>query len=83
MPPFRTTDHRGDSGERRSLDPPTYSVSAFCEAHGISRGFLYQLWTEGRGPRRTKLGRRTFITGEAAATWRARMEADTPSLGSP
>lgn len=64
-------------------DPPTYTVPAFCEAHGISRGFLYQLWSEGRGPRRTKLGRRTFITGEAAALWRARMENETPQLGSP
>lgn len=58
-------------------DPPVYSVPAFCEAHGISRGYLYQLWTEGRGPRRTKLGRRTLITGEAAARWRRRMEEET------
>jgi hypothetical protein len=61
-------------------DPPLYNVSAFCEAHDISRGYLYQLWTEGRGPRRTKLGRRTVITGEAAAEWRRRMERETHQL---
>lgn len=59
-------------------DPPLYNVPAFCEAHDISRGYLYQLWSEGRGPRRTKLGRRTVITGEAAAEWRHRMERETP-----
>lgn len=31
-------------------DPPLYNVPAFCEAHDISRGYLYQLWSEGRGP---------------------------------
>jgi hypothetical protein len=59
------------------LDPPTYSVRQFCHAHNISRGYLYQLWNEGRGPRRTKLGRRTLISGESAAAWRRRMEQET------
>lgn len=59
-------------------DPPTYTVDAFCKAHHISRAYLYQLWTEGRGPRRTKLGRRTLISGESAAAWRRRMEEETP-----
>lgn len=63
-------------------DPPLYNVPAFCEAHDISRGYLYQLWSEGRGPRRTKLGRRTVITGEAAAEWRRRMERATAQLSS-
>lgn len=59
------------------LDPATYTVASFCEAHNISRSYLYWLWAEGRGPRRTKLGRRTLISGEAAAEWRLRMEAET------
>lgn len=63
-------------------DPPLYNVTAFCRAHDISRGYLYQLWSEGRGPRRTKLGRRTVITGEAAAEWRRQMERETPQLSS-
>lgn len=59
------------------LDPVTYTVSSFCEAHGISRSYLYRLWSEGRGPVRTKIGRRTLISGEAAAAWRRRMQAQT------
>lgn len=58
-------------------EPPVYTVSAFCAAHHIARSFLYQLLREGRGPRVMKLGRRTFITREAAAEWRARMEKET------
>ena len=61
----------------RHLDPPTYSVNAFCEAHHISRAYLYRLWNEGRGPRRTKIGRRTLISRESAAAWRRRMEQET------
>jgi len=58
-------------------EPPVYTVSAFCAAHHIARSFLYLLLREGRGPRIMKLGRRTFITREAAAAWRARMEQET------
>jgi predicted DNA-binding transcriptional regulator AlpA len=58
-------------------DPPIYSVSAFCEAHHIARSFFYQLLPEGRAPRVTKLGRRTFVTREAAAEWRRRIEQET------
>jgi predicted DNA-binding transcriptional regulator AlpA len=58
-------------------DPPVFSVPAFCEAHGISRGYLYQLWSEGAGPRRMKVGRRTLISRDAAAAWRRRMEEET------
>jgi predicted DNA-binding transcriptional regulator AlpA len=60
-----------------SLDPAAYTVSGFCEEHHISRSYLYRLWSERRGPRRTKLGRRTLISGEAAAAWRRQMEVET------
>lgn len=66
-----------DSTAPRPLDPPAYTVARFCEQHHISRSYLYELWRDGRGPRRTKLGRRTLITGEAAAAWRLRMERET------
>jgi hypothetical protein len=58
-------------------DPPVYSIAEFCETHRIARSFLYVLLREGQGPRVMKLGRRTFITREAAAEWRARMERET------
>jgi len=68
------------SHPRSVTDQPTYTVDAFCEAHHISRAFLYRLWSQGHGPARTKLGRRTLISGEAAARWRRRMEEPTPPL---
>lgn len=51
-----------------------FDISTFCEVHKISRSFLYKLIAEQRGPRVMKLGRRTLISAEAAAEWRARME---------
>jgi predicted DNA-binding transcriptional regulator AlpA len=58
-------------------DPPVYTVTGFCEAHHIARSFFYSLLHAGRAPRITKLGRRTFITREAAAEWRTRMEQES------
>ena len=51
-----------------------FDVPTFCIAHKISRSFFYKLLSEGRGPRLLKLGKRTLISAEAAAEWRARME---------
>lgn len=60
------------------MNQPVYTVAEFCAAHGnISRVMLYKLWNEGRGPRRMSVGRRVLITAEAAADWRARMEAES------
>ena len=58
-------------------DPPFYDVASFCAAHQISRAYLYTLWSDGKGPRRTKLGRRTLITGQAAQAWRRKLEQET------
>jgi len=51
-------------------DPAVYTVTDFCEEHRISRSYLYRLWSEGRGPRRTKVGRRTSSSGEAETVQR-------------
>jgi len=53
------------------------SVPAFCVDHGVSRSLFYRLIKEGRGPRLTKIARRTLISAEAAAEWRAKMERET------
>jgi predicted DNA-binding transcriptional regulator AlpA len=53
------------------------SVPAFCRDHGVSRSLFYRLLKEGQGPRLTKVARRTLISAEAAAEWRARMERQT------
>jgi predicted DNA-binding transcriptional regulator AlpA len=53
-----------------------FSVEQFCESHGnISRSFFYKLLAAGQGPRLMKVGRRVLISEEAAADWRASMEA--------
>jgi predicted DNA-binding transcriptional regulator AlpA len=52
-----------------------YSVSEFCEAHGLGRATFYQLLKDRkRAPRIIKVGSRTLISVESAAEWRARME---------
>lgn len=51
-----------------------YDVSGFCKAHKISRALFYSLLKAGKGPRITKLGRRTLITKEAAGEWRASVD---------
>jgi predicted DNA-binding transcriptional regulator AlpA len=57
--------------------PSMLSVPAFIADHGISRSLFYRLLKEGRGPRLTKIARRTLVSSEAAAEWRARMERET------
>lgn len=60
------------------MGKPCYTVAEFCAEHGgISKVLFYKLIKEGRGPRLMKVGRRTLITAEAAAEWRAQMERDS------
>lgn len=59
-----------DASEQREA----YSVDSFCDAYGIGRTLLYRLWSEGKGPRRMKVGERTLISREAAARWRRELE---------
>lgn len=59
--------------------PPTaaYDIPEFCAAHNISRAFFYKLIKSGRGPTLIKIGRRTLISKESAARWRARLDAQS------
>ena len=52
----------------------TFSVEEFCVAHGMSRASFYQYLKQGDGPTIMKVGHRTFVSAEAAAEWRRRME---------
>jgi len=54
-------------------EPAAYSITAFCEAHGIGRSFFYLLRKDGLAPRVMKVGRRRLISKEEAARWRASM----------
>ena len=57
--------------------PAALSVPEFCDTHRISRALFYVLQRENAGPRLMRVRGRTLITAEAAAEWRARMEAAT------
>ncbi len=65
------------------MDQLAFSIDGFCESHNITRGFLYQLWQQGRGPTRMKVGSRTLISVEAAAEWRRKMEVPQQDAGAP
>ena len=52
-----------------------FSIDEFCEAHRISRSTFYKLRQVGKGPRTMTVLSRTLISAEAAAEWRAKMEA--------
>ena len=55
-------------------DQDAFSINQFCARHGFSRGKFYQLTADER-PRIFRVGRRIFISREAAEEWRRRMEA--------
>jgi len=60
------------------MNKPSFTIPEFCANHGnISKSFFHKLVNEGKAPRITKIGRRTLISAEAAAEWRATMEAQT------
>lgn len=63
------------SGVAAQVSPFAFTVTEFCEAHRLSRALLYKLLRDGQGPRYFKAGRRTLISAESAAQWRAAMEA--------
>jgi predicted DNA-binding transcriptional regulator AlpA len=62
-------------------DDQLLPVSKFCSEHGISRSLFYRLVNDGRGPRLTRIGRRTLISSNAAAAWRMRMEQESVGAG--
>jgi hypothetical protein len=48
-----------------------FTIAEFCDAHRISRSWLYGEWKAGRGPKVKEIGTKKIITAEAAAEWRA------------
>jgi hypothetical protein len=43
----------------------SYTIDEFCKAERISRGFLYKLWAQGKGPRFYYVGTVRRISPEA------------------
>ncbi len=56
--------------ETQASPDAMYDVNSFCKAHKIGRTTFYELIKQGRGPRLSKIGRRTLISAEDAAVWR-------------
>jgi len=52
----------------------SFGIKEFCASHGISRAQFYVLKDEGRAPRTYTVGRRRYVSAEAAAEWRRQME---------
>ena len=53
------------------------SINQAAELAGIRRGLLYKMIAEGRGPRLTKVGRRSVILTESLRQWLTQLEAIT------
>ena len=63
------------------MTPDTYTVDAFAKAEGISRGMVYRLWQQGRGPRYYMVGNRRRISHEARIEWQRQLEAEALNRG--
>lgn len=55
-----------------------FSISEFCQLHGLGRTTYYQMEREGKAPRVMRVGKRVLISAEAAADWRSAMERKQP-----
>ena len=53
----------------------SYTVNEFCAAERISRGMLYKLWSQCKGPRFYYVGTVRRISHEARIEWHQRLEA--------
>jgi predicted DNA-binding transcriptional regulator AlpA len=53
------------------------NINEACKIAGISRAMLYKLLKLKKGPRITKIGRRSFVSSDALETWLKQMELIT------
>lgn len=51
-----------------------YAIREFCRSARISASFFYRLCREGQGPTTFKVGRRRYVSVEAARAWLERRE---------
>src|SRR5208282_2473262 len=56
-------------------EPAVMSVPEFCAWAKISRSTLYQMWTDGTGPKFFKAGTATRISRQAVVQWLLEREA--------
>lgn len=58
----------------RPLEAGAYTVREFCLAHHIGETTYYRLKERGEGPKEMKVGKRRYISREAAEAWRRARE---------
>ncbi len=59
-----------------NTDPgEVFSIANFSKAANVSRPFLYKMWSQGKGPKSIKIGRRRMIM-EAPSVWLLRIGND-------
>lgn len=51
-----------------------HTINETCQIARISRAMLYKLLKLKRGPKVTKIGRRSFVSSESLAIWLKQME---------
>jgi hypothetical protein len=60
----------------RVSDDPSYTVNEFCTAERLSRGMIYKLWDQGKGPRYFYIGNSRRISHQSRIEWRERLEVE-------
>jgi hypothetical protein len=54
-----------------------FSITEFCQLHGISRATYYNLKKLGKAPKEMEVLGRKLISDESGAAWRRQMETET------
>ena len=62
------------------MTDPSYTVDEFCSAERMSRGMLYKLWSQGKGPRYYLVGIRRHISHEARIEWQRQLEVSASKM---
>jgi hypothetical protein len=57
----------------------SFTIDEWCRWRRISRSTLYDMWGQGKGPRRMYAGGRVTISREADDDWRREREAEQPT----
>jgi hypothetical protein len=60
---------------RAEANTMAMSIAEFCRLHSISQDQFFKMRRGGWGPAIMKVGKRTLISTESAARWRAEREA--------
>jgi hypothetical protein len=59
----------------------SYKIVEFCKAERISRGHLYKLWAQGKGPLFYMVGTVRRISHEARLEWQKQNTSDETAEG--